>query len=279
MTIHDFPLNAETLRVREAGSSTSPSIFFFHSLGTSSELWVPQFEALAQTHHLIAMDCRGHGGSTNRGGFSVHACAADALAVLRELHVSRTHVVGVSMGGLMTAELAACMAADHSGVQCASITLACSYRYAGGPQAQARIDATAAMMQEKGMAEFARIYMDGTACEYMDADTKRHMAGIIAGMKEPDYLQAIASILTHDAGPAFARLRGVPALVLSGKLDQRVSAAALADLKAAVPRAHAVELEKAGHLANIEDAAGFNRALLAFLARPQPGHCAPAPQI
>lgn len=264
MPVHTLSLNGETLQVTTAGNPVNPAVFLFHSLGLSSELWALQIEALQASHYLIAMDCRGHGGSSNHGGFSVNACADDALVVLSEFGVMHAWVVGVSMGGLMTAELAARIARAGSGMRCNGMVLACSYRHAGGPQAQARIDGTAAMLKEKGMEEFARLYMEGTACEYMDAAVKDRLATNIAAMRPGDYMQTIASILTHDAGPALSQVTGVPALVISGKLDKRVPPEVLADLKASVPQAQAVELEKAGHLANIEDPAGFNRALLSF---------------
>ncbi|CAN5521482.1 3-oxoadipate enol-lactonase [soil metagenome] len=262
MASHQLDINGESLLVREAGQPGQPVVFFFHSLGLSSELWAPQFAAFQGNCRLIAMDCRGHGGSSNRGGFSVSACADDALAVLHAMGVTRAHVVGVSMGGLMTAELAVRMKA--AGLHCESMVLACSYRFAGGPHVQARIDQAAAMIKDKGMAQFGRLYMDGTACYAMGDATREHMAGIIAAMQPGDYLQTLTSILTHDAGSAFARVSDVPALVLSGRLDARVSPAVLVDLKSAVPQASAVELEEAGHLANIEDPDGFNRALRRF---------------
>lgn len=265
MKVHHLGINGERLRVREAGSPSKPSVFWFHSLGTSSELWAPQLEALQTTHHLIAMDCRGHGSSSNRGGFFVDTCADDALAVLREMKCHKVHIVGLSMGGLMAAELAARMQ-EAKDVQCESIVLACSYRAMGGLQAQARIDATRAMLAEEGMTEFARLYMEGTASEFMDTGTRDHMAAIIAGMWPDDYGQAIANILNHDAGPALARVCNLPTLVLSGKLDKRVTPEVLEQLIEAAPQAQKVELEKAGHLANIEDPKGFTQALLSFWA-------------
>jgi pimeloyl-ACP methyl ester carboxylesterase len=262
---HLLNVNGETLRVIEAGNADNPTVFWFHSLGTSSQLWAPQFESLAGTHHLIAMDCRGHGDSSNRGGFSVEACARDAQMVLCELGVVRAHVVGLSMGGLMAAELVAHMAEPFSSLRCDSMVLACSYRSAGNSlSAQTRISATVALLNEKGMAGFGRLYMESTACKYMDIATKDNMVNIISAMRPSDYMQAIASVLTHDSGPALAYALDVPALVLSGTLDNRVSQEALEDLKAAVPQAKEVRLEKAGHLANLEDAEGFTHALLKF---------------
>ena len=255
--------NGETLRVLEAGREGAPALFFFHSLGTSSELWRQQLDHFSATHRVIAMDCRGHGGSSNRGGFSVTACVADALAVLRARGVGRCVIIGLSMGGLMTAELASRM--PQAGLQCAGMVLACSYRYAGGPQAQARIDSTRALLSQQGMVAFARTYMTGTACPSMPVESLEAMVKVIAGMKADDYLQTISAILTHDAGPALASVQDVPALIISGDLDSRVPPDVLADLCRSVPQATHVKLQRAGHLANLEEPDSFNQALRRFV--------------
>ena len=259
MTLHDLDLNGERLRVREEGARGLPSVFFFHSLGLSSAMWTAQFDALRDRYHLVAMDCRGHGDSSNRGGFSVGHCVDDAAAVLQALGIQKSHVVGLSMGGLMAAELAARLDGDFE-----SMVLACSYCTLGGPEAQARIDATRELLKAKGMATFGPLYMDGTACEFMEPSVKARMAALIGGMTVDHYLQTLQSILNHDARPALARASKVRALVLSGKLDQRVTPDALQMLKDAVPHASALELERAGHLANLEDPDRFTRALDEF---------------
>lgn len=260
MDIHHLDLNGERLCVREAGRRGRPAVFYFHSLGLSSAMWAAQFEALHDDRHLIAMDCRGHGESSNHGGFSIGHCVDDAQVVLKTLDVPRAHLVGLSMGGLMVAELAARWMRDGS-ARCLSMVLACSYCAMGGPAALARIDATRKLLADKGMAAFGSMYMDGTACASMDPVLKARMASLIAGMAPDDYLQTLQGILNHDARPALAQLGQVPALVLSGRLDQRVTPEALQELKDAVPHAQVLELHEAGHLANLEEPARFSRVL------------------
>ncbi|WP_395347260.1 alpha/beta fold hydrolase [Variovorax sp. UC122_21] len=259
MTLHDFDLNGERLHVRVEGTPELPSVVFFHSLGLSSAMWASQFDALRDRYHLVAMDCRGHGRSSNRGGFSIGNCVDDAAAVMNVLGVRRAHLVGLSMGGLMAAELAARL--DGA---CRSMVLACSYCALAGPEAQARIESTREFLRDRGIAAFAQMYMDGTACASMEPAVKSEMVALIATMKMDDYLQTLQSILNDDARPALSRASGVRTLVLSGRLDRRVTPAALQMLKNAVPHASVVELDRAGHLANLEDPELFNRTLADF---------------
>jgi pimeloyl-ACP methyl ester carboxylesterase len=268
MEFHDLAHAGESLRVAEAGPRGGASVFFFHSLGTSWELYAAQSAALQDKYHLVAMDCRGHGGSTNRGGFTISACVDDAMAAIEQLRIARVHLVGLSMGGLMAAELAARLRASANalGTRCESLVMACSYAFAGGgPGAQERIEATRQMLATKGMAAFGRMYMESTACEFMPKAVRDRLAEVIGGMKPDDYIQTLQSILTHDATQALQQLRDLPVLVLTGALDQRVTPEVLQHLLSAVPQAQRVELARAGHLASAEDAEGFTRALTDFL--------------
>ena len=260
--VRTLKVGDETLLMRQAGHA-GPCVLLIHSLGTSSELWVPQLCALEDSFQVLAIDARGHGGSSNLGGFTVEKCANDALEVLTALDISEVHLVGISMGGLIAAELASLMK-DQNKPQCKSIVLACSYRSLKGPQSQARLDATRAVLSHQNMASFAETYIKETACASMPADTRKTLERCIAGMTPDNYLQTLAEILFHDAGPALSRLQDIPALVLSGALDRRVSSEALASLLEAIPGHQHVWLESAGHLANAEDPAGFTASLVNF---------------
>ncbi len=263
MQTHHLDVRGESLLVREAGRRGRPSVFFFHSLGLSSELWAEQFRLLQDRCHLLAMDCRGHGQSSNRGGFSVRDCAEDAQAVLGALSIGQVHLVGISMGGLMAAELAARMNGRGASA-CRSLVLACSYRTLKGPGADERIQRTGETLEEMGMADFGEQYMRETAMSGVTPAVRRRMAALIAGMAPADYLQTLHGILNHDAGPALAELSAVPALLLHGRFDHRVTEPARQALAQAAPYARVRQLGEAGHLANLDDPPAFAQALLDF---------------
>jgi len=246
--------------IRDSRTPDAPVVFLFHSLGTSAELWTPQFETLARSYRLIAMDCRGHGRTSCRGAFSIAACVADARAVLDARAVTRAHVVGLSMGGLMAAQLAA---QPDAGERVRSVTLACSYATLAGTSSQARLDGTRDALERMSMATFARQYMDSTATSKLDSRWRERMIAVIGAMKAGDYLITLRDILFHDCTAALRALR-VPALVLSGALDSRVSAQTTAKLAGEIASARTTRLAQAGHLANIEAPDAFNAALDAF---------------
>ncbi|HBC08526.1 MAG TPA: hypothetical protein DC046_13235, partial [Rhodospirillaceae bacterium] len=91
-------VNGETLHYRQAGSG--PTLLMLHSLGTNGYLWEGQIAALQDRFTCVALDARGHGRSSNRGGVTMQAVAEDAHALLTELGLLPAHIMGISMGGL-----------------------------------------------------------------------------------------------------------------------------------------------------------------------------------
>jgi len=247
---------------REAGQANSEAVFFFHSLGASSEMWAPQLESFGSDYHVIAMDCRGHGGTTADGTFSIPGCVEDAQAVLDELSVPDVHVVGLSMGGQMAAQLAAVL--NGGGARrCRSVVLACTYRTMAGPMADERIAATRNVLRAKTMSDVARSYVDSTVCSHMEERWRTLLLQLIEQVRPEDYLATLEEILRYDAGPALSRV-AAPILVLSGRKDPRVSPQQLQILLDAAPHARSVILENAGHLANLEDPLAFDREIRRF---------------
>lgn len=104
----------ETCRVRvgdvefhcEIAGSGEP-LLFIHGLGSCAEDWQPQIEFFRDRYRTIACDLRGHGRSSKpRGPYSIEVFARDLASLLRELETGPTHVVGISLGGMVAFELA-----------------------------------------------------------------------------------------------------------------------------------------------------------------------------
>jgi 3-oxoadipate enol-lactonase len=86
------------------------TVLLIHGLGSSTEDWQPQVDALAQRFRVVTYDVRGHGRTGKpRGRYSVPQFADDAAALIQALGLGPVHVVGLSMGGMIGFQLAA----DH----------------------------------------------------------------------------------------------------------------------------------------------------------------------
>lgn len=78
-----------------------------HGLGYARTDWEPVIDALAERRLVIAFDNRGIGESdVPDGPYRVSGMADDALAVLDEVGVQRTALLGASLGGAVAQEVA-----------------------------------------------------------------------------------------------------------------------------------------------------------------------------
>ena len=82
-------------------------LLMIHGLGSNSRDWEKQVNPFAQKYQVITLDLRGHGCSDKPPGpYSVKMFAEDTAGLMRELGLVPSHVVGISMGGMVAFELA-----------------------------------------------------------------------------------------------------------------------------------------------------------------------------
>ncbi|MFP2923954.1 alpha/beta fold hydrolase [Pyxidicoccus sp. 3LG] len=100
-----LPLDGVSLHCDTAGDGTP--VLLLHGLGSSGRDWELVTPRLAARHRVIVPDARGHGRSeTPAGPYGVPLFARDIAALCDKLGLTRVHVVGLSMGGMMGFQLA-----------------------------------------------------------------------------------------------------------------------------------------------------------------------------
>lgn len=75
-------------------------------LGTPRIGWFPQFQFLSQSYDVTSFDNRGVGETVCAGPWTMLDMAADAVALADAMEYDRFHLVGVSMGGMISQEVA-----------------------------------------------------------------------------------------------------------------------------------------------------------------------------
>ncbi|RBH54891.1 MULTISPECIES: alpha/beta hydrolase [Pseudomonas] len=94
-----------TLHYEEYGQGTP--VLLIHGLGSSTLDWEMQIPALSAQHRVIVMDMRGHGRSDKpRQRYSIAGFSADVMALIEHLKLDPPHLVGLSMGGMISFQLA-----------------------------------------------------------------------------------------------------------------------------------------------------------------------------
>lgn len=82
-------------------------LVFIHGLGSSGRDWEFQVDHFYHEYQVMVFDARGHGQSEKPPGpYSIPLFAQDTAALIRALDLGPTHVVGISMGGMIAFQLA-----------------------------------------------------------------------------------------------------------------------------------------------------------------------------
>jgi 3-oxoadipate enol-lactonase len=85
-----------------------PPVVLLHCLGVDRAMWTPIASTLQANFRVISYDLPGHGQSAvPRGSYGIAALADQLADIFRAQQLTRAHVVGMSLGGLVAQEFAA----------------------------------------------------------------------------------------------------------------------------------------------------------------------------
>jgi pimeloyl-ACP methyl ester carboxylesterase len=102
--------DAKGVRIRYIVEGSGEPVVLVHGLGANVELnWrIPGIlSALAKNHQVIALDLPGHGGSDKPEKPEAYGVqmAEDVVLLMDHLKIKKAHVVGYSLGGMITVKL------------------------------------------------------------------------------------------------------------------------------------------------------------------------------
>ena len=245
-----------------SGRSHAPALLLLNSLGGTVEMWAPQLPRLEKLFRVIRFDARGHGRSVLPDGEpatrGIGDYAADALAVLDALRITRAHWCGLSMGGMVAMWVAA-----NWPERVARLVLACTAAWMPPPESW---DQRIATVQSAGLAPIAeanagRWFTEGFRHGHAEV-VEKILAGV-RGTQRRGYVEACRAIRDMDQREALARI-AAPTLVIAGARDPGILPEQAEALAAAITGADLCMLD-AAHLANVEQADDFGAALVDFL--------------
>ena len=243
----------------DAGSGDC--VVLIHGHPFDRTLWDPQGPALRDSFRVLVPDLRGFGRSpVTPGRVTMRELAADIEELLDGLGIARAALVGLSMGGLVTMELAIARPERYW-----AIALVATTAEPPSPDERGVRYARAEAIERDGigvLVDYMHAGLYGPACPpavrarvdaMMAAAPPAGAAAALRGRAErPDYR------------PLLARL-DVPALVLAGTADPWSTKAVTDEIAASLRRPELVVIDGVGHLPNLEAETEFNDTLLAFL--------------
>lgn len=237
-------------------------------LGGSALAWSPELiEDLARSFNTSVFDNRGTGRSDKPDvEYSINGMADDTAMLLDALGVSRAHVFGVSMGGMIAQEFAL-----HYPHRVQTLTLGCTM--AGGknavaatPEAMAVLTAPrnglsdADLIRRSWPINYTQSYVQSHRAE-LEAEIVRLLAHPTPAFAYKRQLAATFKFNTYDRLPQIA----APTLVIAGAEDALLPAANSRILAARIPGAQLKLIPDASHLFFNQARQEFVAALVPFL--------------
>jgi pimeloyl-ACP methyl ester carboxylesterase len=250
-------------RVHYERAGQGPLLLLLHGIGGGARSWRPQLADLADELAVVAWDLPVYDAATTADGRPSMADYADDLAALVE-HVGgqRSHVLGISMGGVLALEFYRLYPDRVS-------TLVLADTYCGGgtlpePERSARLARRLAAAEAPTLAALARARAPELFSAQADAALVQEAEAIMAAIPPAGYRQRATALAHTDLRAVLPRV-AVPTLVLWGDQDTVLPLAESEVLRDGIAGADLVVIEGAGHASNQERPTEFNAAVRAFV--------------
>jgi pimeloyl-ACP methyl ester carboxylesterase len=269
-------LGGRPINTVELGSG-EPAIVFVHGLSGSWPNWLEQLCAFSSSHRVVAFDLPGFGHSPGHAGeVSMPGYAHILGEALGALGIERAVLVGNSMGGLISAELAAqqpslverLVLVSPAGLATYNNRLAT--RSMPAVKRAQQLLAVGAMWTASHSDSLAarprmrRLVLSGVVA-HPDRIPGPLAAEQLRGAGTDGFISALEAILEFDLRPRLGLIR-CPALVVWGTKDRLITWRDARRFVEAIPDAREVVYPDTGHMAMLERPREFNELLRRFIA-------------
>jgi 3-oxoadipate enol-lactonase len=246
-----------------AGLAGAP-VVFLHGVGGDHSAWRPQLLHFAGRFRCLAWDMPGYGASPPPQAVTFPALARALLDLLDRLRLTKVHLVGQSLGGMIAQEFAAA----HQDRLLSLVLVATSPAFGKADkdwQQKFLDERLGALDRGMTMPELARNNIARIVGPDADPRGVAIATACTANIPIESYRQAVGMILGFDRRADLARI-SVPTLAMAGEVDTVAPAPMMQKMAAQIPGARFLTVAGAGHLINLEQPAAFNAALEGFLA-------------
>jgi 2-hydroxy-6-oxonona-2,4-dienedioate hydrolase len=244
-------------------------LIMIHAGIADMRMWDEQWEELSQFFKVIRYDRPGFGQSPAVQGAVAHR--QDLADLMNHLGITRTHLLGCSMGGELALDFALAFPNRVSALILVSATPS-GFEFRGEPPA-GLFDMISAMREgdlDRANALQIQISVDGPYRKAAQVDPElrgRFLAMNMAALRNGAAMVAEAAPLEPPAATRLTEVQA-PTLVVAGALDHQEILRAASIMEAEIPNAQQIVVQNAGHFLNVEEARAFNRLVLKFLAMP-----------
>jgi pimeloyl-ACP methyl ester carboxylesterase len=247
-------------------------------LGADANGWMFQVPELSKHYRTIVFDNRGVGRSDKPAGpYSIAQMADEAVGLLDILEIERAHVCGISMGGMISQEVAL----KHP-KRLRSLILGCTYakpddgvlqnqslstsNLGGSVDAEGNISLDTSKLDP--MMFFQTLLPLTFNQSFIETDLPKVMQLFASSLQYGFDLNAVLAqaqaAAKHDTTTRLGQIK-TPTLVITGDADLLIPPSNSDVLAREIPAARLVKIPGGSHAFNIETPDVFNRAVLDFL--------------
>lgn len=257
-------LDLDGLALHYHDEGVGEPVVLVHGFPFTADLWMPQRAALSARYRVITPDLRGFGGSDPLHGTpSLDVYADDIIAILDELGVAQATVAGLSMGGYIVMAMLRRRPDRIRGIVLVSTKASPDTETAK----QGRNDMIA-LVQRDGPGAVADTMLPKMLTERTRTENAE-LTAFVQAMMASSTAEGItaAAMALRDRPDSIGTLAAatVPALIVVGRDDVVTTVKDAEAMQEAIAGSHIEVLPAAAHLANLEQPAEVNRALLDFL--------------
>jgi 3-oxoadipate enol-lactonase len=246
-----------------------PWLVLIQGLGFDRSGWEPVVSQLRRRFRLILIDNRGSGRSTAANGtFSVADMAEDVAAVLDRSRITRAHVAGASLGGMVAQELAI-----EQPLRVDRLVLACTtpgwpYGYPMPRSSVRRMTSAASLPVEAAQRSLVENALSPDTVEEHPELVERIVGNQKARPGDPAAWKALANAgATYSGGMRQSRI-SAPTLIIYGDADAVVDPRNSQLLAGRIPDSRVIAFPGLGHLFFWEEPVQFVKAVTSFLLSP-----------
>jgi len=258
-----FIINGIAVNHKVSGREGAGWVTLVTGIANDTTMWDAQLPALEPHWRVLRYDLRGQGGTQpTRAPYTIAQLVEDLVGLWDKLGIRKTHLLGLGLGGGIVQA-----AAVAHGERINSLVPVCC-RASMVPDFAAMWHGLIARVENEGVESI----VEQTAQRWFSEEFKTRnpevldrVRAMIRRTSKDGYLGCVGAFLRMDLEAELGKIR-VPTHYLSGADDKLGGPPGLmAGLAAKVPGARHASIPNAAHIANIQNPAGFNQAVVGFL--------------
>jgi 3-oxoadipate enol-lactonase len=252
-----------TIHYSDLNPNGNPVVLLLHGLGATGESWQMQFPALIDAgFRILAPDMRGFGKSTYPGGSNnSQLMAKDMVALLENLAIRSTQVIGISMGGTIALQL---ILDQPSMIDSLVLTNTFAKLRPQKFSLWFFYAVRLALVHIFGMTKQADFVARRLFPDPKQAQLREAFKAQVIQANPSGYRSTMRSYTRFDLSNQVNSIR-VPTLIITGERDSVVPPEVQIELANQIPDAKHVFIPDAGHAVSVEQPEEYNQIILAFL--------------